>query len=606
MRVGILAWLLMASVAAAQIEVDFTIATSAAAGEISPLVYGTNRSSLEVATANRSGGNRWTGYNWEHNASHAGADWYHHNDNYLPWVLGIPSALSDEPGICLTTIHDANLTRGAYTLITLQMAGYAARDKHGEVTVPETAPSPRWVAVANRKGAPFSFPPDTTDGTLYIDEELAFLVDQYGPAGSPEGIEAYSLDNEPALWTYTHPRIFPEPLTVVELMTRSRGLAATIKEADPAAEVFGPALYGFNAYLNLQNAPDWGAYSAAYDRFIEAYLDIMRMASDSAGVRLLDVLDVHWYPEPAGVYAGDTTRAVAETRMQVPRSLWDPTYVEESWIGQWFSPVAILVYLQEAIAAYYPGTKLAITEYDYGAANHISGGIAQVDVLGIFGRFQVYFGSKWGAVDQYIRAAYELYRNYDGVGGCFGSQGVTATTTDIENTSLYAALDDAQPSHLHMILVNKNYDEAVEGHFQITGSAAYAHGESWSFTRTDTLISPGPEIVVDPSNVFDFTLPPLTAHHLILYPQVSEVEEGASGDQDDVRVIVDPVRGVIRLALTDTAIRIDELAIFDAAGRRLLATERLVIDAKTLRPGTYFLRARIEGTEITRRFVWVE
>jgi len=31
------------------------------------------------------------------------------------------------------------------------------------------------------------------------------------------------------------------------------------------------------------------------------------------------------------------------------------------------------------IAAHYPGTKLSLSEYNYGAANDISGGVAQAD-----------------------------------------------------------------------------------------------------------------------------------------------------------------------------------------------------------------------------------
>lgn len=69
--------------------------------------------------------------------------------------------------------------------------------------------------------------------------------------------------------------------------------------------------------------------------------------------------------------------------MQAPRALWDPTYTEDSWIGQWFSATALplIPKLQGTIDKNYPGTKLAITEFDYGGRNHISGGIATADVL---------------------------------------------------------------------------------------------------------------------------------------------------------------------------------------------------------------------------------
>ncbi len=597
--------------AGSQVDVDFTIDTGAGHYAISPLIYGVNSDSYDGATARRLGGNRLTGYNWENNASNAGADWYHSSDDYLPWVMGIPSAHAEDPGIVLTTFHDTSLTVGAYSLITLQMAGYAARDKHGPVPVGQTAPSTRWVAVVDRAPGPATFPPDTTDGQLHIDQLLRFLVATYGPASGPTGVRGYALDNEPALWCYTHPRIFPEPVRVAELLAKSIALSGTIKEVDPAAEVFGPVLYGFSAYLNLQDAPDWGNYSGTYGRFVEAYLDLMRQASDSAGVRLLDVLDVHWYPEPAGVYAGDTTRAVAEMRMQVTRSLWDSTYVEPSWIGQWFSPVAILPYLQGAIAGYFPGTKLAITEYDYGAPNHISGCLAQVDALGIFGWQGVYFGSKWGSISHYVNTAFRLYRDCDGAGTAFGDQGVSASTSDIERSAIYAAWSGSDS--LHVIVVNRNYDDAIAGHFVIAGSATFLGGESWCVSRADTLIHLGAAVQVVAGRQFDYTLPPLTAHHLILHREASSgiIAGGAEPAAGlDVVVQPNPARGLIRLRAVPGAPPITWAKMHDVTGKLVRegsnpeGADALSIECAGLARGTYFLRIRAGEQIISRKVVW--
>src|SRR6267142_3266238 len=53
---------------------------------ISRFIYGVNQS-LDGAYANdtftRVGGNRWTAYNWENNASNAGSDYLFQNDAYL-------------------------------------------------------------------------------------------------------------------------------------------------------------------------------------------------------------------------------------------------------------------------------------------------------------------------------------------------------------------------------------------------------------------------------------------------------------------------------------------------------------------------------------------
>ena len=60
--------------------VRFTINSGENIRSISPYIYGSNSSEITNRTFDRSGGNRMTGYNWENNASNAGADWYHHSD----------------------------------------------------------------------------------------------------------------------------------------------------------------------------------------------------------------------------------------------------------------------------------------------------------------------------------------------------------------------------------------------------------------------------------------------------------------------------------------------------------------------------------------------
>src|SRR4051812_48741799 len=67
-------------------HVDLTINRSKLGRTISPLIYGYN--SIDDPAAQRvavlrAGGNRFTAYNWENNASNAGNDYMFQNDNYL-------------------------------------------------------------------------------------------------------------------------------------------------------------------------------------------------------------------------------------------------------------------------------------------------------------------------------------------------------------------------------------------------------------------------------------------------------------------------------------------------------------------------------------------
>jgi len=226
----------------------------------------------------------------------------------------------------------------------------------------------------------------------------------------------------------------------------------------PAALVFGPVNYGWYGYMALQGAPD-----AAGRDFQEFWLAEIEAAQQLYGARLVDVLDVHWYPEAQGggvrITGTETAPAVVAARLQAPRSLWDPSYTETSWIAQDSvgGPIALLPRLRDKIDANAPGTKLAVTEYNYGGGQHISGGIAQADVLGVFGREGVFAASEWPLAgdESYIEGAFEMYRNFDGANGRFGDTSVRAGTDDIAGTSIYASVNSSDPERIVVVALNK-------------------------------------------------------------------------------------------------------------------------------------------------------
>ena len=445
--------------------------------KISPYIYGSNQTLLtNVTTAMRLGGNRITGYNWVNNYSNAGSDWFHSNDNYMPWVMGIPEKDYKKTGIVLTEFHQNNINNNCYSLITLPMAGFVAKDSKGTVEENQIAPSDRWAKVVNQKGKNFEFYPNIDSDTVYIDECINFLNNKFKDS---KQINAYSLDNEPGLWAYTHPRLHKEKISVSEIIEKSASLAATIKKMAPQSEIFGPALYGFNAYLNLQEAPDWNNYKSKYNRFIDAYLDLMKNESQKVGTRLIDVLDVHWYPEPEGVYSGDTTREASIRRMESIRSLWDSTYIEDSWIGKWFSPVAMLKYLKQSINKYYTDTKIGLTEYNYGANNHISGGIAQAQLLGVLGKENIYFASKWEEISGFNKLAFEIYGNYDGKYSKFGNLSIDNDAKNNNGLSVFSSIDE-KDSTIHLIVINSDYDKIREVNFAINSDNNYVKYDEYA------------------------------------------------------------------------------------------------------------------------------
>ena len=533
-----------ASAAAANIAVTYNINTDVNRTPISKYIYGTNTTGDANYTIVRSGGNRLTAYNWENNYSNAGSDWYYYNDNYL--------CSSTTPGKYVSDFRTSCVTNKQDSIITLQMAGYVSADGSGTVNLTtETAPSARFKTAVFAKGSAFCSPsgsPVTTDANVYMDEFVNFLVQKYGYAGDANGVKFYCLDNEPDLWSSTHAEVHPNDVNCAEYKNKSVALSLAVKNVDPNAQMLGPVSYGFSGYLTFQGAPDWAApLSTGYSWFLDYYLDKMEANSVVAGKRLLDALDVHWYPEAYdgkyysdGSYDGnritDTpsvySTANCNARMQAPRTLWDTTYVypngEVSWINRWYSSYLPLIpKLKTSISTYYPDTNLAFTEYAYGGESHYSGGIATADVLGIFGKYGVYIATYWGS-GSYVDAAVKMYTNYDGSKSTFGDTEVYATDTNKVESSIYASVFDDSACELHLIVINKNIDNAITGTFNITSPQNFTSGRVWHFDNASSTISETTAISSITDNSFTYTVPKTTVCHIVL--QTDPTDWDLTGD----------------------------------------------------------------------------
>jgi len=509
------------STPADMININITVDTSETK-PISPYIYGVNFSpdtSKLTATAYRSGGNRTTGYNWENNLSHAGEDWHNYNDDHM-FVRGRDNKI---PAMTIIDFVERVKKVNGYVMITLPMAGYVTNDNNRTVEEKDTAPSSRFAKIIDRKSGALSLVPDLNDGVVYSDEFVNYLINYFGRANEG-GINGYSLDNEPALWPHTHPRIHPKETTISELLEKSISLSSVVKEYDLSAEVFGPALYGVEAYASFQGASDWkDMYSKEYIWFIDAYLDMMRKAEEEKGQRLLDVLDVHYYTEARCAKDhrvsddSDYSENCVHTRLQSTRTLWDISYRERSWVfdvHRKFLP--ILPALNRSIEKFYPGTKLAITEYNFGGANHISGGIAQADALGIFAANGVYLATLWPLSDNlsFSFAGINLYTNYDGKGGTFGDTLVKSSTNNIEHSSVYASV--SPDKKLHIILLNKNQRSAARFTINIQSDTSYSTYVCYGFNKDEPVIKQTGFGKTNGDNTLIFDVPALSAYHLIL------------------------------------------------------------------------------------------
>ena len=471
---------------------------------ISTYIYGVNfpdwaKMPLPFPLA-RQGGNRMSAYNWETNASNAGSDYRHQNDGYL--------SSSDEPGLVGREFLEGAQSHGAVTILTIPMTGYVSADKKGDGDVNQT---PNYLATRFKRSLPKKptppvYPPDTADPFVYQDEFVAWIEKIKGPKASVW----YALDNEPDIWAGTHARIVPKTPTYAEFIGRSIEYASAIKAIAPRSVILGPVSYGWQGFRRFQNASD-----ANNRDFLDVYLSAMQDAERKQGKRLLDILDIHWYPEAQGdgvrVTEESDKPGVSPARIQAPRSLWDPTYVEESWISQSLGkkPIALLPGLKQQISTRYPGTKLAITEYNYGGKKDISGAIAQADVLGIYGRYGVFAACNWGigAEDIAQMAGYRAFLNYDNRGGQFGSLGLAVQGEAPTDDSVYASLDAKNQNRMTVVVLNKT-DKPRQTELRFAGFVPQTV-KAYGITR-DSLKASAPLTATTKSGAVSFVAPPLS------------------------------------------------------------------------------------------------
>jgi hypothetical protein len=506
-------------------------------------------------TLNRFGGNRLTAFNWETGWSNAGSDYRFQNDAGLvsdgrsyDYGAGIGNAVAGRV--------NATFARNQGIILTVPMLGYVAGDASAVPLTTTDADRANRLATHFKvsrpfKGSALSLTPSTSDGFVYQDEFVNWVNTTWpNHATDLQRPIFFSLDNEPDVWTRTHKEIQsdssddpnrPRLFTYGQFADTTIAYARAIKSVMPNAVVFGPAVATYAGVVSGGRYTSRWFDDPIYGRqnFTDVYLDRLRQAESVYGKRLLDVLDVHYYPA-----AGDGTAEIGNdlatqtdsmigARLQSARSLWDASYVEGSWVNSVTGgPIELIPRLRRQIAAHYPGTKIAITEYFFGRGGDISGGLAQADMLGILGREGVFAANLWpnGQVNAapyngdgskayaFIFGAFKLFLNFDGAGSRYGDTGVSATTSNIASSSVYASLD-AQ-NRVVVVAINKNKTAGSTATLVLTDARALKVTGVYSMTSASAtpVAIAGSEVSALGGNKFTYLMPALSATVIVLAP----------------------------------------------------------------------------------------
>jgi len=146
--------------------------------------------------------------------------------------------------------------------------------------------------------------PESGDGDpgLYLmewpaDSTVGILDQWFGDDGlglDDATFQYWNMDNEPEIWNGTHDDVMPEQISAEKFMLLYFDVAKKARAKFPDIKLVGPVTANEWQWYN------WANDKINYNNKNYTYLEyfILRVAEEqqASGVRLLDVLDIHFYP----------------------------------------------------------------------------------------------------------------------------------------------------------------------------------------------------------------------------------------------------------------------------------------------------------------------
>jgi len=477
---------------------------------ISPLIYGVafaSASELDELNAplNRWGGNSTTRYNWFLNADNKANDWYYQSIGHS----------SSTPGAEADSFVNSSKNGGAEPILTVPMIGWmpklgASRGKLSSYSIakygPQTDNDWQWFpdagnGVSTTNDTPITWN-DPTDANFLTNSNhqqqwIRHLTNQWGLSTSG-GVRYYCMDNEHALWNSTHRDVHPAGATMQEIRDRLFDYGAKVKAVDPDALLLGPEEWGWPGYLYSGYDWQWAGDNSNWnpasfpDRAANGGMDYgpwllneLQQYEIANGQRLLDVFTLHIYPQGANESTSDVSTSTQLGRNRSTRALWDPGYVDQSWIN---NVVKLIPRMRDWVATYYPGTRIGVTEYNWGAENHINGATTQADIYGIFGREGLDIGTRWttpGPGTPTFKAM-KIYRNYDGNKSTFGDTSIFAGGPNPDEVSTFGAVRSTDGA-LTIMVINKQLGSNAPVNLTISNFVHGGAAEVWQLTSANAI-----------------------------------------------------------------------------------------------------------------------
>ena len=439
-------------------QIQITVDPTNEIKEISPYIYGRNNSLSDspsqptsaqtwqlykdagVRFFRESGGNNSTKYNWRKKLS-SHPDWY--NNVYAhDWDYAAQSLQSKMPE-----------SKGMWSF---QLLGYVAKTNAFNFNEWEYNRAQWWEGVYNNwcgGGGPGlgDGDPNTYLQLWPADSTVAIIKQWFDKLGlSKDQFQYWNMDNEPECWHSTHKDIMPKAIPAEDYIQRYVAVATKARILFPEIKIVGPVFTNEWQWYNWQNGtvPDPQNPNKKYP-WVEYFIKRIAEEQQRTGMRLLDVLDFHFYPEKNQNITLQLHRVFYDTTYDYPGANgckvinggWDNSITKEYIFkrsNDW---------LDKYIGVHH-GVTMGISEMGslYNEPNVIA--VCYASLLGTFAENNVEIFTPW---DWYTGQweTLHLFTHYT------GSIAVRSTSSQNNTVSAYSSLNDDRDM-LSIVLVNRD------------------------------------------------------------------------------------------------------------------------------------------------------
>lgn len=593
--------------------------------EISPYIYGKNNNfsdqKSEAATSaditrykdaglrfvRENSGNNATKYNWRKKLS-SHPDWYN-NVYEHNW--------DQEAAFIQSKFPNMQIMYG------FQLLGKVASDKQHNFDDWNYNSSQWWEGIAqnlagdgvvNSNGGTDALTEGDID--LYLedwpsDSTTEILNHWFGANGlafSKENFQYWSMDNEPEIWAGTHDDVMPKQTNAANFMEMYFDVAVKAREKYPNIKLCGPV---------VANEWQWFKYSdqtlkidGKYYCWLEYFIKKAADKEKETGIRVLDVLDIHWYPGESSnvdlvklhrVFYDESFNYSGANGVKTINGGWNDGLKNEyifkrieGWLNKHFGENH--------------GIGIGMSEFGTNSNDVNGNAILYASILGTFANNGVELFTPWSWKTGMWEILHLFSRNAK-------TTSIETISSNEETYSAYSSINKTGDS-LTVFLVNRNLNSSGEVKVNLSNfgisDGSYNALQLASLPNNETFVSDTnnalEKLTVNASNnSISVTLPSMSTTALLLTGLKTGI--GSMNLNEQLKVYPNPAKNEINIELLLEKKSSSIVSIFNFSGQLIERhkwdhkNNTTVINTENYSEGIYFIDVRNNSQTFTQKVV---